>query len=456
MDHTDCTTLVLFLNARPQIQIIKCSWVSCSGSIYAELLTRSRCLTLAIKNLALHPNTSCLAGLIPSHVLSHSILSPTGRLKVFPDWKSLYQSSPTEAVVQCFVHEDFLHQRTLEHPAERCPRSCLERIISTARETRSLEFLVGFELEFYLLEPTSSGNGRLSDDSLPPDEHLIPWRSSQRLHGKRSECLRKCMLALEEAGIIVEHGHAEGSVYQFEIATGPLEPLVAVDAFYASRDIIKRTAMTCHLIATFVPKPFPDSEPSGLHLHLSVHQASLLKSPDLNITNMFLAGILSRLPALCAISMPSSQSYLRGTNKHTAGEFVAWGRANQSVPLNEVTQGYWEIRSMDCTANVYLAVASYIGAGMMGIQRAEQLPSQDPGTVVEALAAEDRFSLGITRYLPKSLEEALSEFENHLSDMQQILGRRLVDLFQEVKKNEIKTREKWNDEMLRELYMFHF
>ncbi|KAJ4303813.1 hypothetical protein N0V90_002714 [Kalmusia sp. IMI 367209] len=173
-----------------------------------------------------------------------------------------------------------------------------------------------------------------------------------------------------------------------------------------------------------------------------------------SMTDMFLAGILHCLPALCAISMPSSQSYLRGANKDTMEEYVAWGRENEFVPLNEVAQGYWGVRSMDYTANLYLVVASYIGAGMLGIERAETLPSKDPGLIVERLSTQDRVSLGITKHLPKSLEEALRELDGKSTDMQDILGPELVKLYQEVKHHETESSKTWGNE--KRLYMLHF
>ncbi|KAF2814408.1 glutamine synthetase/guanido kinase [Mytilinidion resinicola] len=272
-------------------------------------------------------------------------------------------------------------------------------------------------------------------ESVSHSSELIPWCSSQRLHGGRADCLRKCMLALEDTEIFVEHGHAEGSIYQFEISTGPLEPLAAVDAFYASRDIIKRTALNSGYQATFIPRPMLDSSPSGLHLNLSVHSstASYLKSSEgrveANVADMFLAGILTRPPALCAISMPSSQSYLRGATYETMGEFVAWGKSNQSVALNERARGYWEVRSLDCSVNVHLAVAAYIGAGILGLEKNEALPSKDPVVAVETLHPKDRSSLGITKRLPASLEEALLELQEQKAiDLESVLGCRMLEL----------------------------
>jgi glutamine synthetase len=454
--------LLLFMEAHPQILFVKWTWVSCSGSVYARLLTKSRCQILAASNRGLRPNTSCIAGLIKSSLLEPSILSTIGEVQVVPDWESLRLSSSTEAIVQCFLHENIKLYQTLKDPVERCPRTCLRRTVLSAKENLGLSFLAGFELEFYLLEVHSNYDGQQTYLNPPLDHDLIPWSSSQRLHGKRADCLRKCMLALEDAGIIVEHGHPEGSMYQFEIATGPLQPLEAVDAFYTSRDIIKGVALACGYHATFVPKPFPKSDPSGLHLHLSAHYSTstLLQDEDKRIeapmARMFLAGILNRLPALCAISMPSLQSYLRGANEDTMGEYAAWGKSNHSVPLNEVAEGYWEVRSMDATANLYLAVAAYIGAGILGITRMETLPSRNPGVTVESLTTEDRIALGIIKRLPVSLHEALREMNDSALDLGHILGPKLLELYNSVKENELKRMETWDEAKRLELFMFHF
>ena len=205
------------------------------------------------------------------------------------------------------------------------------------------------------------------------------------MRGSRAACVEACMLALKKAGIVVEQGHSESSLNQFEIPTGPLPLLEAIDAVMCTREIISETALSHGFRAIFIPKPFPDLRPSVLHLHLSIHAAHEQQSPEaklygsqeqyqmnsidsiteptavtaqneaftasqdlpLETINSFLAGILERLIPLCAFSRSSQNSYRPSPAPSTTGDFVAWGLKNSSVPLNEVCSGHWEIRILD-------------------------------------------------------------------------------------------------------------
>ena len=71
-------------------------------------------------------------------------------------------------------------------------------------------------------------------------------------------------------------------------------------------------------------------------------------------------------------------------------------------------QASLEYRAADATANVYLALAAIIGAGLDGL-KADKQPvnvAQDP----EQLSGEERVRLGL-RHLPQSLPDALGSFD---------------------------------------------
>jgi glutamine synthetase len=132
-------------------------------------------------------------------------------------------------------------------------------------------FLAGFELEFYLSELSKPSEVTL---------HLLgagisrTWSSAACMREPFALCIEACMLALEATGLVIEQGHAECSPTQFEISIGPLPVMQAVDSLVCAKEIIKEVAYMHGLMANFLPMPFEDREPTGLHLHLSVHQQS--------------------------------------------------------------------------------------------------------------------------------------------------------------------------------------
>lgn len=83
----------------------------------------------------------------------------------------------------------------------------------------------------------------------------------------------------------------------------------------------------------------------------------------------FLAGILDLLRPLCAFTLPSHDSYSRIRDlSGTTSTFVTWGTEIRDVPIRKVDHNHWELRCLDATANMYLAAASVIAAGIEGVR----------------------------------------------------------------------------------------
>lgn len=85
--------------------------------------------------------------------------------------------------------------------------------------------------------------------------------------------------------------HAEFGPAQFEVATGPLLPVEAIDALIYSQEAIRSIAFKHDAYATFHPKPLLHSEQmNSLHMHFSVESSDKEFVPD-----KFLAGLLKHL-----------------------------------------------------------------------------------------------------------------------------------------------------------------
>jgi len=150
--------------------------------------------------------------------------------------------------------------------------------------------------------------------------------------------------------------------------------------------------------------PFPVGTHPGIgtHIHISI-------DGDESTRDSFLAGIMTRLPALCAFSLPTEDSYERVNGEESeAGLYVAWGTQNRDVPIRKVTAGHWELRCCDGTANMYLVLAAYIASGLHGVETGITLWLKDCSGNPSQGGEEDRWhQLGIKDQLPRTLEESL-------------------------------------------------
>jgi glutamine synthetase len=312
----------------------------------------------------------------------------------------------------------------------------LQNIVQIGQENFGAEFLIGFEIEMYLVTPEVARDPSAFEAPAPFDK--IPM-GAVSFREERGHCIQACVLELAEANIVVEQFHACGGPYQYEISTGPLPPLAAVDALIQSLEIIRRTAIAHRYRALFIPQPFKPYETCGLHMHLSlaVDQNQQRHSFGDKISNHFLAGVLQRLPLLVALGMPMDISYSR-LGEVAAGRWVSWGIENWDMPVRAITETHWEFRAIDATANPYLVAAGYIASGLLGCRDRQPLSMMPLTQSLRELNDEARVSHGVTVQLPSCLSEAVTclgdqKFRLGLDD---VLGNQLLDFYHQVKQGE--------------------
>lgn len=142
-----------------------------------------------------------------------------------------------------------------------------------------------------------------------------------------------------------------------------------MDQLVHAREVISYIAAEHGYRATIIPKPDPKLGGNGAHLHMSISPTSLQES--------FFAGILKQLPALCAFTLPSEDSYERVSDgTWSGGTWCMWGEQNREAPLRrvEAKDAHWEMKTFDGLANVYLAAAAILHAGILGIEAKASLP----------------------------------------------------------------------------------
>lgn len=221
--------------------------------------------------------------------------------------------------------------------------------------------------------------------------------------------------------------------------TGPLAPLEAADALIHTREIIYNVAAKNGLRATFAPRIFADTVGSSTHAHISVHSTDNEKVPEKlsPIEASFLASVLTNLPAITAITLPTLASYKRmADGLWTGGTYVSWGTENREAPIRlsngtSPSSRNFEMRFIDGTASPYLSLAAIIGAGYAGIRDNVELTVKDiPGpTTAAQMSEEERRSFGVTQRMSLTWEEARKKLRDNKLLRESVLGPELTNKF---------------------------
>ncbi|KAF8954897.1 hypothetical protein BDZ97DRAFT_1862383 [Flammula alnicola] len=297
-----------------------------------------------------------------------------------------------------------------------CPRTILRRVVENAKEIAGIEFLVGFETEFILLESTLpvkavNQHGWCNAPALPSGT-------------KEAQVMEEISEALTLSGVELQMYHAEAAPGQYEVVTGPLPPLQAADALIHTRETIFNIASKHGLRATLAPRVFLDSSGSAAHSHISVHAPNEQPRPSAheNLSELeatFLAGLLEHLASLALLVLPTTASYKRMQDGvWSGGTYVCWGTDNREAPIRlcnatSPSSRNFELKTLDGTANPYLALAAVLGAGLSGVLLSKELTIKDcsGGKSAALLGESGRAELGIRQRMPLSWEEARAKFE---------------------------------------------
>lgn len=387
-------------------------------------------------------------GLIQNDLLVPGVTS-TGEYRLHPDFSSL-KRGPLDGHVSMYAE---FREKSGARVAL-CPRSLLQRAVEFGAENQ-LNFLLGFEIEFLLierLERTGSfhpGNDTTRYGSLATDGHA--WSVSRYYADpKISKLLRDIVTALEDMGIYVEQLHAESAVGQFELILPPYPPIEAVDTLLHTRDVINSIATAAGFKVTLHPKPFPHACGTAAHTHMSIASPAGERQ---DVYESFYAGILKHLRAILAFTYANPASFDRALDGAWAGgRWVCWGTQNRETALRKVEDSHWELKTMDGLANPYLAMAAMLFAGIGGVLAREPLKWRDCEIDPSTLTDNDRKEMNITERLPASLEEALTALRGD-EELVGYLGEELVERYVAVKEFEMSFLAKMGDDERRQWLM---
>ncbi len=318
------------------------------------------------------------------------------------------------------------------------PRQVLKRAIDRAAE-HGFTLNAGPEPEFFVFEKDEDGRATTTTHDAGGYFDLAPKDLA-------SDLRREIIGTLEAMDFEVEASHHEVAEGQHEIDFKYADALTTADNIATFRAVVRATAELHDLHATFMPKPIPHINGSGMHTHLSLFTEdgeNAFHDPDdefdlSDTARSFLAGILEHAPALTAVCNPTVNSYKRLVPGYEAPVYVAWSDVNRSALIRKPAArvpaaSRIELRSPDPSCNPYLALAVMLHAGLDGIERGLEAPDPVRENIYEFGEAE-RTEYGIDT-LPANLGGAIDALEND-EVVQSALGEHVAEKFMEAKRAE--------------------
>lgn len=317
------------------------------------------------------------------------------------------------------------------------PRANLKRILGEMKELGFTNFNVGPEPEFFLFKLDQAGEPTLELNDKGGYFDLAPTDLGEN-------CRRDIVLELEEMGFEIEASHHEVAPGQHEIDFKYADAITACDQIQTFKLVVKTIARKHGLHATFMAKPLFGVNGSGMHCNLSLFNEGVNvfhdKEGELEMSDaarQFIAGIIEHAPAFTAVTNPTVNSYKRLVPGYEAPCYVAWSARNRSplvrIPASRGLSTRVEVRSVDPTANPYLAMAVLLSAGLDGIKNNKQAPAPIDRNIYVMNAAE-RAEEGI-KDLPATLYQALQELQSD-QVITDALGEHILEHFIEAKEIE--------------------
>jgi len=298
-------------------------------------------------------------------------------------------------------------------PFEGCPRYNLKRNLKRMEELGFSAFNIGAEPEFFLFKLDEKG-----DPSLDLNDHGGYFDLAPTDLGEN--CRRDIVLELEELGFEIEASHHEGAPGQHEIDFKYSDAVKHADDIQTFKLVVKTIARKHNLHATFMPKPLFGVNGSGMHVNMSLFKdnENAFFDPDgelqlSEIAYQFIAGSMKHATNFTAVTNPTINSYKRLVPGYEAPSYVAWSASNRSpllrIPNSRGISTRVEVRSVDPSANPYLALSVLLAAGLDGIKN-KLTPPPAVGRNIYIMEKEEREESGI-QDLPSTLKDALLELK---------------------------------------------
>lgn len=286
------------------------------------------------------------------------------------------------------------------------PEYTLHKAAELFRKRTGMDFEAMGELEFYVSAPEDMKLGMYPANDQKGYHESAPF-------AKFNAFRTKCMYRIMKAGGKIKYGHSEvgnfrlgGRLYeQNEIEFLPTDVSDAADQLMIAKWIIRNTAFESGLDVSFSPKISTGKAGSGLHVHMRFVKDGVNMMVDndgklSDVARRAIAGLMEMAPSITAFGNANPVSYLRLVPHQEAPTSICWGDRNRSVlvrvPLgwssasadmfsavngsdpavtaaDGMSRQTIEIRSADCSADIYLLLSALCIACMHGLETEEAL-----------------------------------------------------------------------------------
>ena len=337
------------------------------------------------------------------------------------------------------------------------PRGNLKRILKSMNDLGFTSFNLGPEPEFFLFKLDEEGEITTDLNDKGGYFDFSPMDLGEN-------CRRDIVLELEKMGFEVEASHHETAPGQHEIDFKYADVIEACDNIQTFKLVVKTIARKHGLHATFMAKPLYGIAGSGMHCNMSLFKGKenvfFDEEGDRQLSKtayQFMAGLLDHARAFTAVCNPTVNSYKRLVPGFEAPVYVAWSGHNRSplirIPEARGLSTRLELRSVDPTANPYLAMAVLLEAGLDGIRR-ELTPPPAVDRNIYVMTEEEREAAQIYD-LPSTIHNAIKALRKD-PVMIDALGQHIYGNFNEAKRMEWaayrQTVSEWEREQYLELY----
>ena len=308
------------------------------------------------------------------------------------------------------------------------PRRVLQKAVD-AYAAKKWRPMVAFELEFYLFHAERDASGMLQVVRNPKTgrQDTATVLSSTRI-GDFEAVIDDIVHACQTQNIDTGAISSELGPGQFEINFNHHDDVLrAADETCLFKRTVIEVAKQHGMGASFIAKPMLEHAGNGLHMHISVVDASGKNifarnnkaHPRLHHA---IGGLLETMPAAMSFWAPNSNSYRRFVGGISCAPVsLTWGNENRTVafriPLAK--QDAWRIenRVPGADANPYLAMAATLAAMLHGMNN-----KLDPGK--ETTTSVD----GRDENLPLTMAKALSATHSNPA-LRDTLGGEFIELY---------------------------
>ena len=318
-------------------------------------------------------------------------------LYVIPRYRTAFVDPFSEIPTLCFLCSFFTKDG---QPFDCAPYHTLMRAEDAFYAKTGMTFEAMGELEYYVITDS---------DPLFPASDQRGYHESEPF-AKLNDFRRCCMEHVAKTGGQIKYGHSEvgnftldGKIYEqneIEFLPNPVE--TAADQLLLAKWVIRNLAYQWGLDVSFAPKITVGKAGSGMHIHMR------LMKDGVNVTlgehsqlsdyaRRAIAGMMKLAPSITAFGNKNPTSYFRLVPHQEAPTNVCWGDCNRSalvrVPLgwssgtdmchsanpqepssDRDTTGKqtFEMRSPDCSADIYQLMAGLCVAARYGLELPEE------------------------------------------------------------------------------------